>query len=122
MRWVYIKASNLQKPMLFFCIKKKKSKNDVRVSHVLTIGMLDTSRIVTQFNALWSHNFAKTVNMQPRVHTLHSTVHTLHYTVYTLQSTLYNLHTTLPTLHSKPYILHSQTTLSTLYCRTYSEG
>ena len=80
----------------------------MRVNHVLTFGMLDTSRIVTPFNALWSHNVAKIVIMLPTFHTLQSTLYTLHTTVHTLQST--------------PYTLHSQATQSTLYCRPYSKG
>ena len=35
------------------------------MSHVLTFGMLDTSRIFTPFSVMWSHNFAKTVIMLP---------------------------------------------------------
>jgi len=34
------------------------STNDVRLKHVLVFGMLDTSHLVTPFNALWSHNVA----------------------------------------------------------------
>ena len=43
------------------------STNDIRVSHSLTFVMLDTSRIVTPFNALWSHSVTKTVIMLPTV-------------------------------------------------------
>ena len=61
----YIKSSHFQKPM-FFCVStKRKSTNDIIVSHVLTFVMLDTSHIVTPYNALWSHNVTKTVIMLP---------------------------------------------------------
>jgi hypothetical protein len=53
--------------MFFSVSTKRKSTNDIRVSHVLTFGMLDTSLIVTLFNAPWSHNVAKTVIMLPAV-------------------------------------------------------
>ena len=53
--------------MFVFVSTKKKSTNDIRVSHVLTFVMLDTYRIVTPFNALLSHNVAKTVIMLPTV-------------------------------------------------------
>jgi len=49
--------------MFFSVSKKRKSTNDINVIHVLTFVMLDTSHIVTPFNALWSHNVAKTVIM-----------------------------------------------------------
>jgi hypothetical protein len=53
---------------LSFCVStKRKSTNEVRVSHVLTFGMPDTSLIATPFDALRSHNVAKTVIMLPTV-------------------------------------------------------
>ena len=63
----YIKPSHFQKPIFFSVSKKRKCTNDIEESRVLTFGMLDTSRIVTPFNALWSHNVAKTVIMLPAV-------------------------------------------------------
>ena len=62
-----IKASNFQKPMFFSVSTKRKSTNYINVCHVLTFGMMDTSHIVTPFNALWSQNVAKTVIMLPTV-------------------------------------------------------
>jgi hypothetical protein len=67
---VYIKPSHFQKPMFFSLSTKRESTNDIRVGHVLTFGMLDTSRIVTPFNALWSHSVAKTVIMLRTVQTV----------------------------------------------------
>lgn len=48
----YINACHFQKPMLFFVPTKRKSTNDIIFSDVLTFGMLDTYRRVTQFNVL----------------------------------------------------------------------
>jgi len=67
MRRGYIKASQFQKPMFCFVSKKRKSTDDIRMSHGLIFGMLDTSRNFTPFNALWSQNVAKTVIMLPPV-------------------------------------------------------
>ena len=53
---------------LSFCVStKRKSTNEVRVSHALTFGMLDTPITATPFNALRSHNVATTVIMLPPV-------------------------------------------------------
>jgi len=40
------------------------------VSNTLTFAVVDTSRIVTSFNELWSHNVANTVIMLPTVYTV----------------------------------------------------
>jgi len=53
--------------MLFTVSTKRKSTNDITVSHVVPFGMLDTSHIVTPVNALWSHSVVKTVIMLPTV-------------------------------------------------------
>jgi hypothetical protein len=53
---------------MFFSISTKEEIfNYIKGSHLLTFGMLDTSCVITPFNALWSHNFAKTVIMLPTV-------------------------------------------------------
>jgi hypothetical protein len=54
----YTKASHFQQPMFFSVSKNSISTNNEGMIHVLTFGMLDTSHLVTPYNALWSHNVA----------------------------------------------------------------
>jgi hypothetical protein len=46
----------------FLYQEKRKYTNDLTMRLVLIFGMLDTSRMVTPFNVLWSHNVAHSCN------------------------------------------------------------
>ena len=50
--------------MLFCVSTERKSTNEIRVSHVLKFDMMNTSRILTTFNAMWSHKKGKAVPLQ----------------------------------------------------------
>jgi len=63
----YTKSPHFENLVFLSVSTKRITTNDIRLIRDLTFVMLDTSRIVTSFNALWSHNVAKTVIMLPTV-------------------------------------------------------